>query len=146
MILVDSTQTCGCVLSRFRHVQLCVTPWTVARQAPLFIGFSREEYWSELPFLSPGGLPDPGIEPCFLSLHCQGDSLPLHHLGSPSYLVYNCKIILEKSFSVFVKHNIKLHCDQFHSQIFKRIESICLQKNHILTFTVVLSVVVKIGN
>ena len=40
-----------------------VTPWTVARQAPLSMGFSKQEYWSELPFLSPGDLPDPGIEP-----------------------------------------------------------------------------------
>ena len=39
-----------------------VTPWTVACQAPLSMGFSRQEYWSGLPFLSPGDLPDPGIE------------------------------------------------------------------------------------
>ena len=38
------------------------TPWTVARQAPLSMGFSRQEYWSGLPFPSPGDLPDPGIE------------------------------------------------------------------------------------
>ena len=40
-----------------------VTPWTVACQAPLSMGFSRQEYWSELPFPSPGDLPNPGIEP-----------------------------------------------------------------------------------
>ena len=41
-----------------------VTPaWIVARQAPLCMGFSRQEYWSGLPFPSPGNLPDPGIEP-----------------------------------------------------------------------------------
>ena len=39
------------------------TPWTVARQAPLSMGFSRQEYWSELPFPSPWDLPDPWIEP-----------------------------------------------------------------------------------
>ena len=39
------------------------TPWTVARQAPLSMGFSRQEYWSGLPFPSPEDLPDPGIEP-----------------------------------------------------------------------------------
>ena len=39
-----------------------VTPWTVACQAPLSIGFSRQKYWSRLPFSSPGDLPDPGIE------------------------------------------------------------------------------------
>ena len=46
-------------------VQLFGTPWTVARQAPLSMGFSRQEYWSRLPFLPPGDLPDPGIEPAF---------------------------------------------------------------------------------
>ena len=40
-----------------------VTPWTVARQAPLSMGFSRQEYWSGLPFPPPGDLPYPGIEP-----------------------------------------------------------------------------------
>ena len=39
------------------------TPWTVAYQAPLSVGFSRQEYWSRLPFPSPEDLPDPGIEP-----------------------------------------------------------------------------------
>ena len=45
------------------RVRLFVTPWTVAHQAPLPMGFSRQEYWSGLPFPSPGDLPDPGIEP-----------------------------------------------------------------------------------
>ena len=45
------------------RVQLFATPWTVAHQAPLSMGFSRQEYRSGLLFLSPGDLPDPGIEP-----------------------------------------------------------------------------------
>ena len=45
------------------RVQLFVTPWTVAYQAPLSMGFSRQEYWSGLPLPSPGDLPNPGIEP-----------------------------------------------------------------------------------
>ena len=49
-----------CALSR---VQLFATPWTVAHEAPQFMGFSRQEYWNGLPFPSPGDLPDPGIEP-----------------------------------------------------------------------------------
>ena len=44
------------------HVRLFVTPWTVAYQAPPSMEFSRQEYWSGLPFPSPGDLPDPGIE------------------------------------------------------------------------------------
>ena len=55
-----------CILSHFSRVRFCVTPWTVARQAPLFMGFSKQEDWSGFPFPSPGGLPDPGIEPVFL--------------------------------------------------------------------------------
>ena len=43
-------------------VQLFATPWTVACQAPLFMGFSRQEYWSEVPFPPPGDLLNPGIE------------------------------------------------------------------------------------
>ena len=50
------------MLSRFIHVRLFVTPWSIARQAPLSLGFSRQEYWSGLPFSSPGDLPDPGIK------------------------------------------------------------------------------------
>ena len=50
---------CAQLLSR---VQLFVTPWTVAGQAPLSIGFYRQEYWGKLTFPSPGDLPNPGIE------------------------------------------------------------------------------------
>ena len=51
-----------------------VTPWTVAYQVPPSMGFSRQAYWSGLPFSSPGHLPNPGIEPGSLAL--QSDSLP----------------------------------------------------------------------
>ena len=44
-----------------------MTPWTVARQAPLSVEFSRQEYWSGLPFPAPGNLPDPGVEPMSLA-------------------------------------------------------------------------------
>ena len=44
-------------------MRLFVTPWAVAHQAPLSTEFSRQEYWSEVPFPAPGDLPDPGIEP-----------------------------------------------------------------------------------
>ena len=47
-----------CMLSRFGHAGLFATPWTVTRQAPLSMGFSRQEYWSGLPCPPPGGLPD----------------------------------------------------------------------------------------
>ena len=57
----------------FSHVQLFVTPWTVVCQTSLSMGFSRQEYWSELPFSPPGDLPDPGTEPAsppFPALTC----------------------------------------------------------------------------
>ena len=49
------------------HVQLFVTPWTIAFQAPLSVGFSKQEYWSELPFLFLGDLSNPEIKPTSLS-------------------------------------------------------------------------------
>ena len=55
------------------------TPWTVACQVPLSVGFPRQEYWSGLPFPSPGDLPDPGIEPGSPAL--QADSLPFEPPG-----------------------------------------------------------------
>ena len=51
---------CVCV-QLLSDVQLFVAPWTVASQAPLSIGFPKQEYWSKWPFPSPGGLPHPGI-------------------------------------------------------------------------------------
>ena len=64
------------------RVGLFVIPWTVARQAPVSMGFSRQEYWNGWPFPSQRELPDPGIEPGSPAL--QVDSFPLNHI---SYLV-----------------------------------------------------------
>ena len=59
---------CPCVLSCFSCAQLCETLWTVAHQAPLSLGFSRKKYWSGMPCLPPGDLPNPGTEPeCLMS-------------------------------------------------------------------------------
>ena len=67
-----------CVLSCFSHVWLFATLWTITCQAPLFMGFSIQEYWSVLPCPSPGDLPNPGIEPASLmSPGMAGGSLPL---------------------------------------------------------------------
>ena len=62
-------------------VQLFVIPWTVAHQAPLCMEFSRQEYWCGYPILSPGDLPDRGIEPESAAL--QVDSLPAELPGKP---------------------------------------------------------------
>ena len=63
------------------RVRLFATPWTVAYQAPPSMGFSRQEYWSGLPFPSPGDLPDPGIEP--RSPAFQADALTSEPPGKP---------------------------------------------------------------
>ena len=65
------------------HVRLFVTPWAVAHQAPPSMGFSRQEYWSGLPFPSPGDLPDLGIEPRSPTL--EADALTSEPPGKPSH-------------------------------------------------------------
>ena len=78
-----------------------VTPWTIAHQAPLSMGFPRQDYWSGLPFLSPGDLPDPGIEP--MSSALQADFfLPLSHLGSMKALDINYN--MKDNFHKMVKY------------------------------------------
>ena len=84
-------------ISHSSHVQLFVTLWTVAGQAPLSIGFARQEYWNGFPCSSPGGLPHPGIKPASLTspalageffttsttweahIYTQGSNLDLQH-------------------------------------------------------------------
>ena len=65
---------CIYIVKLLSHVCLLVTPWTVAHQAPPSMEFSRQEYWSGLPFPSPGDLPDPGVKPGSPAL--QADALP----------------------------------------------------------------------
>ena len=67
MVLSGTPHPCSVsftvVVQSLSHAQFFATPWTVAGQAPLSMGFPRQEYWSGLPFPSPGDLSDPGIEP-----------------------------------------------------------------------------------
>ena len=69
------------MLSCFSHVRLFVTPWSIARQAPLPMEFCRQEYWSGLPFPPSGAPPDPGMET--VSPVLQADSLPSKPPGKP---------------------------------------------------------------
>ena len=69
------------------------TPWTVACQAPLSMKFSRQEYWSGLPFPSTGDLPDPGIKPGSPAL--QADALPSELLGKPKVKVTQLCLTLQ---------------------------------------------------
>ena len=81
-----------------------VTPCTVAHQAPMYMGFPRQEYWSELPFPSPGDLSNPGIEPKSPAL--QADSLPSEPPGKPvtryEFLQIN-KSIKQKQIKISLK-------------------------------------------
>ena len=72
--------------SRSVHVKLFATPWTVACQAYLSKEFSRQEYWSGLPFPSPRDLPNPGIEPESPAL--QADSLPIEPPAKPILVLH----------------------------------------------------------
>ena len=80
------------LLFRHCHIWLFVAPWTVVCKSPLPMGFPRQEYWSGLPFSSPGYLLDLGTKPTAPAL--QADSLPLSHLGKPrKILVHNIYVI-----------------------------------------------------
>ena len=74
----------GLCAKSFSRVRLCSTLWTIAHQAPLSMGFSRQEYYSGLPCPPAGNLPNPGTEPTSpVSPALQADALPLSHQGSP---------------------------------------------------------------
>ena len=96
------------MLNYFSHVLLFATPWTVALQAPLSMGFSRQEYWRGLPFHSPGHLPDPGIKPRSSAL--QVDSLPSKPPGNP----FLEDIILQKLLTIWEKNTLFPWLQQNH--------------------------------
>ena len=89
---------CMCTQS-LCHVLLFETPWTVAHQTPLFMEFPRQEYWSRLPFSSPGHLPDAGIEPMSLTSPALVGGFfttsatwkaPLDHIYTCKFTLYVC--------------------------------------------------------
>ena len=98
----------ACMLSCFSRVWLFTILWSAACQAPLSMGFSRQEYWSRLPCSFPGDLPDPGIEPLSpMAPELQVDSLPLSHWGSPrlsksyidSFFTFHLYMLIDLFFS-----------------------------------------------
>ena len=92
------------MLSHFICVQLCVTPWTIAHQAPLFMGFSRQEYWSGLLFTPPVDLLTQGLNLCFL--HWQVDSLSLSHLGSLWSILRYCNSYTWRSYKIEISRTL----------------------------------------
>ena len=85
--LRTATMGTACMLRHFSCFGLFSTPWTVACQAPLSMGFSRQEYWSGLPSPPPGDLPDPGIEARSSAL--RADSLPSEPPGKPEQACFH---------------------------------------------------------
>ena len=119
-------------------------PWTVACQAPLSIGFSRQEYWSGLPFPSPGDLPNLGIEPGSPAL--QADSLPTELWGKPLLLLtlyqpklFSTHVMKQDKFCVSVPQTMYINPHKVHSanknankythkgDSFSVLESICIE-------------------
>ena len=84
------------------HVQLFVTQWTVAHQAPLSMGFSRQEHWSGLPFPTQGNLPDAGMEPESPAL--QHILYRLSHRGNPHTVEHS---LYTKFRHLLCKHSVK---------------------------------------
>ena len=93
------------------RVRLFATPWTVAHQAPRSMGFSRQEYWSGLPFPSPGDLPDPGIEPRSPALQADAFNLCATREASPSTELSSLGVI----------HS----CGKIHYQYCWTVKSVC---------------------
>ena len=80
-----------CVVCMLSHVQLFATLWTIARQSPLSMEFSKQEYWSGLPFPIPGDLPDLGVKP--MSLALAGEFFTTEPSGKPIKFLEVFKVI-----------------------------------------------------
>ena len=132
------------------HVWLFETPGTAAPKVPLSMGFSRWGYWSGLLFLTPGNLPDPGIEPT--SLTWQADSLPLSHL----YVPWDGTEKLEQNFwpthymSLLFKKKALMQLFYFYYHIFflLLLAWLCIEANkiHFLTLEIFSLVTVNTKN
>ena len=81
------------MLGRFSRVRLFAAPWTIDHQAPLSMGFFKQEYWSGLPCPSPGDLPHPEIKPTSTSPALQADSIPTEPLVKPHICTAMYKIV-----------------------------------------------------
>ena len=108
---------CCAVLSCFSRVPLCATLWTITCQTPLPMGFSRQEYWSELLCLPSGDLPDPGIKPVS-HVSCTGRQVLSQSPGKPTYCTgwqIQPKYKRFTSSSLLWKTEIKMQCQCQHT-------------------------------
>ena len=105
-LTMESTQIPStlCYTHLLRHVPLFVTLWAVAHQAPLSMGFPRQQYWSGWPYSPPGDLLNPGIEPA--SPEALG-SLPLSHWGSPCKYLVSIQLCPRKTVSTSISPSSK---------------------------------------
>ena len=116
------------------HVQLFAIPWTVACQDCPSMGFSRQEYWSGLPFPSPGDLPNPGIEPGSPTL--QADSYHLSHLGIPGIktVFLNKKFLTTRKLKwkkkIYIYIYIHTHTHRDSSSVVENIKPEFTEKSH----------------
>ena len=110
---------CVCVLSRFRRVRLFATPWTVAHQAPLSMGFYRQEHWRGLPCPPPEDPPLTGIEP--MSPVLQVDSLLLSHWGSPTWK--DAQLIITREMQI--RTTMRYHLIPIRMSIIKKSTNKC---------------------
>ena len=90
-------------------VQLFATPWTITYQTPLTMGFSKQRYWSGLPFPSPWDFPDPGIKPRSPTL--QADTLPSEPSGKPKNVQTTVQLI------ALISHSSKVMLKIFHAML-----------------------------
>ena len=112
MWLIQSNRTVKgpCALS-WSVVVDSVIPWTLGRQAPLSMGFSRQKFWNGLPFPPPGDLPTQGSIPHLLCLlHWHGDSLLLSHMGSPHKIVKEPWVRLKSLSSLSPPSFLQISC------------------------------------
>ena len=108
----------ACVCAQLLNcVWLFVIQWTVAHQALLSMGFSRQEYWNELPVSPSGDLPDPGIKPKSPAL--QVDSLPLSHQGSPTCCIdmYKYALMYPRAILQFIHIYIYIYTHTYKTKV-----------------------------
>ena len=116
-------------------VRLFATAWTVAHQAPLSMGFSRQEYWSGLPFPSPGNLPNPGIEPRSPAL--QADALTSEPPGKRSKMSY-AYVFVSMTSKVFTFFSVIILC----RELIPHFQRLFLKEKKLFAFEFTLTVLI----
>ena len=129
----------ACMLSRFSHVWPLATTWTLALQAPLSMGFCRQEYWSGQPFFSPGDLPNPGIE--LESSALQADSLLSSFFTEPSELkpeVYSSESEQNKSHTFSERLTLWCFAIDISSRVLWITDELLIQNIQIPSYIIIL--------